>query len=163
MQSDQESIQSIRAALDRQPRNRHDAAALGYELLSYLRQHCADDRMKDELRRAFQQYIQRHSFDDLLAQHVEYARRIALSAGDLLYEEMLKLFYLCDEIKALSSLGFVIDATEEKALADALRERFAREPRKSQTVAEQNVELWKSDWWWYECNLKGKGNAGLTR
>ena len=149
----EESLRSIRSTLNTPPKNRHDAANLGYELYSYLSQHCSDERVEDELRSAYQCYIERHSFEDLLTQHIEYAKRIARSESDLLYEEMLKLFYLCDEIMSLSSLCFEIEIIEEGALKEALRERFAREPRNSQIVAKQNVEPWKSKWWWYDCNL----------
>jgi hypothetical protein len=158
MKASEEALRFIRSELNTQPKSPNDAAALGYELLAYLRQNCPGDQLESKLRRDFRQYIERNSFDSLFIQHVEYAKRLALSEGDLLYEEMLKLFYLCDEIEALSALGFEMTASEREALSDAVRGRFSREPRKSQMAAKQNVEAWKSDWWWYESGLSSSGS-----
>ncbi len=92
--------------------------------------------------------------EDVLANQVEYARRLASAPGELLYEEMHKLFSLCDDVRALRELGLTIGAKELEEMEAALRARFSAEPRHARQVAEDAVEDWNRDWWWYADNLK---------
>lgn len=92
---------------------------------------------------------------DLLAVQTNYARNLAASPRALEYEEMHKLFSLCDEIFALRELGLTAAADTIEELDSALHARFAAEPRKSRLVAEDRAENWNRDLWWYGENLRG--------
>ena len=90
---------------------------------------------------------------DLISTQAAYAKRLASSPGPLLYEEMHKLFSLCDEIRALRYLGLTLTISECEDLEAAIRERFSIERGKAKLVAEDRVERWNREWWWYAENL----------
>ena len=91
---------------------------------------------------------------DLLAHQMSYAQRLADSEGPLLYEEMHKLFSLRDEIHAMRVLGLPADDGALAAVDAALRRRFAAESNKARLVAEDMVERWNRELWWYARNLQ---------
>lgn len=91
--------------------------------------------------------------DGLLNEQVEYAIRIADSEGELEYEEMHKLFSLCEEIHALEYLGLEFGNKLKAQYQQSVRQRFEREKRKAKLVAEDKAEKWKEEFWCYKINL----------
>jgi hypothetical protein len=98
----------------------------------------------------FLELLENRGFGNLLERHIKYAIKLASSEEELLYEEMHKLFSLCDEIEALRFLGLKVSPALEKELVKALRLRFKREKRKAHLVAEDRFERWKTGWWYTE-------------
>lgn len=87
---------------------------------------------------------------DLVEHQIKYASRLAEYEGDLLYEEMHKLFSICDEIHALVSLGFGSEEEQMEQLAKSLRSRFNRQPGIASLVADDRREDWNRGLWWYQ-------------
>lgn len=102
----------------------------------------------------FMQLIEKCDLHILLERQMEYALKLAKAGRELIYEEMFKLFCLCDEIVGLKGIGFEVDGSLNNELKEALRERFKREPKKAKHVAEDLNENWKKDYWWYSENFK---------
>ena len=91
--------------------------------------------------------------ENILDIQINYALRLAESSGKLEYEEMHKLFSLCDEIHALEFVGLNVDDEKKMAFLSSLRDRFKLEDRKAKLVCEDKVEDWKKNLWWYKENL----------
>jgi len=87
--------------------------------------------------------------EDLPATQLLYAMRLADSSGPLLYEELHKLFSLCDETHALRTLGFQADPTLHERFELAVRSRFHRQSAEARLVAEDKAAAWNADLWWY--------------
>ena len=132
----------------------HQASTIAYDLfiLLYKLEQPANFRDQD-LVSVFRNKLTSCGLDDLLVRQVMYAIRIADSGGELLYEEMHKLFSLCDEIQALDYLGFELDGSLRIQYEKSIRLRFEREKTKAKMVAEDTVEKWKEEFWWYKNNL----------
>ncbi|WP_339683443.1 hypothetical protein [Gimesia maris] len=118
--------------------------------MQYLYDYGDNEETAQELRNGFLNYIEVHNFQDVLQRRIEYAIKLASAERDLLYEEMLKLFYLCDEIESLITLGLEVTQSEKNSLDQALKERFVKERRCARIIANQNCEPWNSQWWWYK-------------
>jgi hypothetical protein len=90
---------------------------------------------------------------DLATTQMNYAINLATAKGDLLYEEMHKLFSLRNEIFALEEMGFSCNESLKKDVDNALMYRFKKEPQKAKMVAEDKLKDWNCDLWWYKNNL----------
>jgi hypothetical protein len=145
----------IRRRLSRTARLPHEAAALGYELFRAMSNDHLVAEEKQELLKEYVKFLERSGMQDLLREQILYAERLALYDGPLEYEEMHKLYSLCDEIKALSQLGLSVSTEMWKRFEDAVAHRLRRESRKARLVAEDKVEPQKKDWWWYKSALEG--------
>jgi hypothetical protein len=77
-----------------------------------------------------------------------------------MYEEMHKLFGLCDEIHALRSLGFSAETALLEKFERDVRARFIAEPKTARLAASYNVEPWNRDLWWYADNLREREDPG---
>lgn len=91
---------------------------------------------------------------NVAARQAEYALKPAESKSDLEYEEMHKLFSLCDEIYALDFLGLPLDVSLRRRFEQGVMRRFERERQKARNVAADKYEWWKEGIWWYDENLK---------
>jgi len=105
------------------------------------------------LHEKFMANLNRWDPEGLLRGQVDYATKLANWPGELLYEEMHKLFSLCDTIQALEGLGVEPRPELAESYAAAVRNRFTREPHKARLVAEDKLETWKAGFWWYAENL----------
>jgi hypothetical protein len=105
-----ELLEELQHKLQVPPRLPGSAAELGYEvfLLSKELQSC-NDPDGARLTRTYHEYVTNHKCFGMVQNQIEYAIRLASDQGDLLYEEMSKLFSLRDEIEALKTLGYVGD------------------------------------------------------
>lgn len=93
------------------------------------------------------------NLENILETQINYAIRLADFSGKLEYEEMHKLFSLCDEIYALEFIGLTVDDKKKMTFLNSLRNRFKLENKKAKLVCEDKVEDWKKDLWWYKENL----------
>lgn len=161
MESPDELRESIEAQLSRPLGRPHFAAALAYDIVELLAR-CGNGAEPDgaQYRSRFLDSLQREGITDLVGEQVAYALRLASYDGDLGYEEMHKLFSLCDEIEALRALGLMFSDGDRRALMSALEQRFGREPRKARLVAEDRWEEWKREWWWYAVNVSARKRSG---
>jgi len=139
----------------------HQAAALAYDicLLRALDKDICEVEF-DRYREAYRSVLATVELTDALTNQVNYAIRIASHSGELEYEEMFKLFTLCDSINAMQILGLKIDEQSKSEFEAALKERFRRDKKKARMVAEDLVEDWKKDWWWYVKNLATDSEPG---
>jgi hypothetical protein len=156
MDTADELVEQTRKALAQPMRLPHQASAIAFNLFLLLHVHRtgADPRVA-RLDQQFRKALADAGFEDLIGNQVDYAITLATSRGELLYEEMHKLFSLLGEIHALRTLGFVIDAARVQRLDDAVRARFAAEPEKARFVAKDKVDPWSRSLWWYRENLGG--------
>ncbi|MCG3192159.1 MAG: hypothetical protein DIJKHBIC_01395 [Thermoanaerobaculia bacterium] len=86
---------------------------------------------------------------NLASRQVAYAARLARYPGELLYEEMHKLFSLSDEVESMLELDMSLTLDEKQDWLSAIRERLEREPEKARLVAEDTAKGWNADWWWH--------------
>ncbi len=152
MTTNEELRTEIKRSLARGFRNRHDAAALSYDICKFALE--TGKELAAELSEEFRARVSQLSSEDILEQHIEYVVALATTERYLLYEELHKVFSLCDEIEALRFVGYSIDVQRLEQLNAALRDLFGREADRSRMVAEDKCEPWKSDWWWYRSNLE---------
>ena len=138
----------------RLPYQASSIALLLHELSSVYR--LADDERVVALRRRFHAALEQAALPDILANQLEYASRLASAPGPLIYEEMHKLFGLCDEIHALQSQGFHADGKRVRQFEDDVRRRFAAQPNEARLAAQYNVKDWNRSLWWYAENLDTK-------
>jgi len=150
-----EVLNSVREKLKRQYLRPAQVAALGNSIfrLKNVYKKLSDEEYHDFINE-FVKLIEKLNLHDLPDGQIKYAIKLAETERELLYEEMFKLFCLCDEIVGLKGIGFEIEETLDNELKDALRYRFKREPKKARLVAEDLYEDWKKDFWWYSENLK---------
>jgi hypothetical protein len=139
----------VREQLERPPHNRGQAAVLVRTLVEWLDAQSMSIAGCKEIVDAVRQYCATYGFDDLLANQMAYAVRLASAPRDLEYEEIHKLFSLCDEIEALRLFGFDVSEPQDSELFQAITGRFQRQPTKAKQVAK---EIWKNrvpNRWWY--------------
>lgn len=104
----------------------------------------------DQLQSKFLEKINLHNMSDLMQNQMNYAIKIAESSGELLYEEMHKLFSLCDTIYALENLGLKSDDNLKEAHHKVIKNRLQSEKGKAKMVAEDKQGNRKIDLWWYK-------------
>ena len=90
----------------------HLASAVAYEFFLLLFVFNKKSATVENMLSAFKKRLFDWELEDLLHRQVEYANTLANSKGNLEYEEMHKLFSLCDEIHGLEKLGFLIELLE---------------------------------------------------
>lgn len=132
----------------------HQASSIGYDLflLSYVFD-LKDDPQVSSLVTEFIDSLSKWNLADLIERQVAYAIKIADSEGKLEYEEIHKLLSLCDEIYALNFIGLDINEDLKPKYDTSLRKRFAKESKKSKMAAEDRLEVWNKEFWWYKENV----------
>jgi hypothetical protein len=99
----------------------------------------------------FVKALAEHGLHDLLVENqAKYAIRLSEARGELTYEEMHKLFSICDEVWALTKLGLTCEEDLLERFSDSVRDRLKQEPTKARLVAEDRQEPWSRRLWWYE-------------
>jgi hypothetical protein len=147
-------IRQAEEALARPLRLPYQASAIATRLykLSNVHQLADDDRVV-ALQQRFHDVLEQAELPNILGNQLEYASRLASAPGPLIYEEMHKLFALCDEIHALRSQGFRADDALVRQFEDDVRRRFAAQPKEAMLAAQYNVKKWNRTLWWYAENL----------
>ena len=154
METTDDLMRATEAAL-RQPAlppYRLSSIALRLYLLTAVH-HLADVARVARMRQQFHDALARAEAPDVLTHQIRYALRLANAPGPLIYEEMHKLFSLCDEIHALRSLGLPADDALLRQFDRDVRRRFAAQPNEARLAAEYNVADWSRPLWWYAENL----------
>ncbi len=132
----------------------HQASAIAMNLFLLSQVHgLAEDPRLTALREAFEHALQHADMTDLLARQIEYASQLATAGRSLLYEEMHKLLSLCDEIHALRALGFDVDQELLRRYEADVRSRFDGQRKQARMAAQDKVEPWNRNLWWYADNL----------
>lgn len=132
----------------------HQASTIAYDLFLLKSKFGQTTYFQDhDLVSTFIEKLNIWELEDLMMIQVNYAMRIANSDGNLEYEEINKLFSLCDEIHALHYLGLDIDCNLKVKYEESIQYRFDKENIKAKMVAKKRVEHWKQDFWWYKTNL----------
>jgi hypothetical protein len=90
---------------------------------------------------------------EMLPSRIRYASRLASPPGELIYEEMHKLFSLLDDVYALRATGYSADQAALQQMDADVRARFAAQPEMARLVAEDRVKGWNRSCWWYADNL----------
>lgn len=148
-------IQEADEELARPLRLPYQASAIAMVLFELSNVHeLADDDRVVALRQRFHDAVEQAELPDVLANQLEYASRLASAPGPLIYEEMHKLFALCDEIHALRSQGFRADDALVRQFEDDVRRRFAAQPQQAKLAAQHNLRDWNRSLWWYAENLE---------
>lgn len=129
----------------------HQAAAIGMEVFALTEELAHSDAAS--LISDFKAALQRWELQEVLANQVNYAVRLALDPHDLLYEEMHKLFSLLDEIHALGQIGLTVAPEMTEELNSAVRRRFEMQASVAALVADDRTEDWCQGLWWYADNL----------
>ena len=154
MNDKSELINSIEDRLNANVRLPHQACSIAYDINVLIRKHgLSNNNHIQELATKFVSLLPEWELEDLIVRQVQYAQRIADYDGTLEYEEMHKLFSLCDEIQSLEDLGLDFNENLKKEFEESIRSRFVREKRKAKLVAEDKNEKWKNGFWWYRENL----------
>ena len=147
-------VDSIEERLNTEIRLPHQACSIAYDIFMLMHKHeLVDDRHVQELASKFVSLLPEWELEDLIMRQAQYAQRIADHDGILEYEEMHKLFSLCDEIYSLEYLGLNFNEKLKQEFEESIRSRFDWEKRKTKLVAEDKFENWKQDFWWYKDNL----------
>ncbi len=147
---EKELLEDLKKDLARQNLSIGSIAGLS-DTLFYLKNICKaiNNEEYNILLNKYMKLIETLNFQNVLENQIKYAIRLAEFDGAFIYEDMFKLFCLCDEILSLRSVGFKVEEPLNKHLIDALKYRFKKEPKLAKIVAEDLYEDWKSDYWWY--------------
>ena len=127
----------------------HEAAALGAEIFRLV----AKTPDQGDILLTFFEALDRWGLPHLVQHQADYAIRLAHDQNDLIYEEMHKLFSLLDEIHSLQQIGLAISKHKEDELKLAVRSRFKLQSSMAKLVAQDRLEDWCSDLWWFRENL----------
>lgn len=122
-------------------------------LLSHVYGLADDPRVRPMILRFFE-LLTEAGFPDLPEHQIRYAMRIAdPSHAPILFDEMFKIFSLCDEIHALQMLDLQVGEELYAEYKETLRARFSLQKRDASHAAQKLVERWSKELWWYAENL----------
>jgi len=143
------AVARVMTAIRRPMNSHHQISSIGLDVYRLAAFH---PKVEAEVSQAVLQF--RKICDDfdpeLVAHQMRYAVRIADAEGPLLYEELHKLFSLCDEIHAMIALGLNANAELAATFEDAVRRRLLKiQRREARMVAQDKSAPWKASWWWY--------------
>lgn len=147
-------VESIKPRLEGVDTERREALEIADDLFDLQFKHglSNDDRVR-ELVSVFKKNLKDWDLEDLLEREVNYAIRLGDAPGELIYEEMHKLFCLCDDIFALEYLGLLMGKQKKQEYEEAVKGRFRRERKRAKLVAEDKADEWSKEFWWYKQNL----------
>jgi hypothetical protein len=129
-------------------------SAIAYEVFSKLVISNISEIDKARLRRNFIDAVEASGNDSMLNDTIGYAIHLSEYPGDLLYEEMHKLFSLSDEIESMILLGLKISTDLRDKLMAAVRSRIKSDSKKARLVAEDRFEKWKAEWYHYVISME---------
>lgn len=142
---------SIEKRLNESTLSKHQALDVADGLFLLMQ---TDDELEKKqlnvLQSKFLDILNRSGILDLVQSQMNYAIKIADAPGELLYEEMHKLFSLCDTIYALENLGSNSDNHLKESYEKSIKKRFMTEKKKAKMVAEDKFEDRKINFWWYK-------------
>ncbi len=145
-------IESIEKEINASVALPHQAATIGFELFLLIIDERKHNAQLDLLLKLYLEKLPIWGFDNLHVILANYAILISSFNGELEYEEMHKLFSLCDEIYALDYLGLNLNEEKKNELNKSLRLRFSIQRKIAKIAAIRNVESWSKELWWYKEN-----------
>lgn len=145
-------IDQARLALSRRSRRAADASAAAKALFLLEVYDRGEDPRVIDLRERFHETFGGME-GEMLPSRIRYASRLAMPPGELIYEEMHKLFSLLDEVYALRAMGYSADEATLQQMDADVRARFAAQPKMARFVAEDKAKEWNRSCWWYADNL----------
>jgi hypothetical protein len=101
-----------------------------------------------ELRRRIEAAVAAASLETLVASKIEYAMRLSDDASDLMFEELGKLYSLCEDVHALLWLGQAAPEALVEAYKASVRGRLTRQWGLARQTAEQVAAAWSRSMWW---------------
>jgi hypothetical protein len=134
----------------RPPTNREEAAERAVRLFVLRSAEPPDSGEWAALVQRLRQSIERSDYQDLLRDRVDYALRLTEPVGELVYEEVHKLFSLREQIEALGALfPEGVDRSDVARLDDRIRSALAHNAKAARLVAEdRDDEFWRGFWWY---------------
>ena len=124
--------------------------AASIALILYLELH--DGLEKEEFERLKGKFLRAVASsqvgEDLLPSRVRYARRLATDENELIYEELHKLFSLCENIFVLTWLGFEIEDDVYAGYVADVKQRLMDQKRSAKLVAEDKSTIRDEKYWW---------------
>jgi len=154
VETKESAIAAIETLIEGEVHSPHDAAEIASNIFALLSRFGAEDPEVRQLASKFVARLSEWGLEDLLEQRVEYAMRLADSAGDLEFEEMHKLLSLCDDVFELESIGLRLTPALRRAYENAVRDRFRRQPNVAHFSAQHRTHG-HTDQWWYTEALHG--------
>ena len=129
----------------------HQAVEIAFEVfyLSSISKELSNDQSRKLIGMLCNSLV-RWEKEDILTNQIEYAIRLARSDGDLIYEEMHKLYSLCDEVHALQKLGLFSQTEDISEFDEAIRNRLRNQKKLGQMVVDDKAEEWNRHLWWYQ-------------
>lgn len=132
----------------------YQASWIGYDLYLAL----VNENFSPELnlvKEAYKTQLSVWALDDILDRQLKYAIRIAETEEQAMeYEEMHKLFSLCDEIYALECLGLKFNPDLKKVYEQNIKDAINKNKKIASVAAKQNAEQWNIEFWWFKEALK---------
>ncbi len=145
-------ITSIKADLNRASFSPNRGASIGLDLFLARAVDELPEAQTAGLLSTLSQRLAECETENLLVNRLEYALRMA-APGQLEYEEVSKLFSVCNEIHALTELGFEAPKRLSEEFEAAVRGKLASIRRISSMVAHSTVADWNRDLWWYKVSM----------
>ena len=115
-----------------------------------------------ELRRRIEAAVAAASLDTLVLSKIEYAMRLSDDAGDLMFEELGKLYSLCEDVHALLWFGQAAPEPLMEAYKASVRGRLIRQRGLARETAEQVGAAWSCSLWWYKHFTERSGTRGWS-
>lgn len=140
-------INEIRRTLEKTEVLPHEASTLGYEM--FFLKYVTKDENSDALIERFKKAIQRWDLTRLITIQEEYICRI-INAEHIEYEEIHKVFSLCEEIYALEKVGLNIEENERRKFKEQFELFLRTERKRTAMVAQERKRDWSKDLWFYQ-------------
>jgi len=98
-------------------------------------------------------FLEENGWTEVVDRRADYGIRLATDPDGLLYEEMVQLFAVCDQIAALQLMGATMAPEKETAFTEAISTRLQQDAKSAAAVAMGFVEDWKRNWLCYSLVL----------
>ena len=128
-------LKSVREMLKRPHLNPPQVAGLGEEIFILKKIFNIDGKQYRDFFNEYMKIVSKLNLHDLLERQIRYAVRLAGNSEELIYEDMFKLFCLCDEIVGLKGLGFEVEESLNIELKKALKNRFKKRSKESKACS----------------------------
>jgi hypothetical protein len=143
--SDLEEFQDIEQRIRHSPNPYAGVAELAVAICRLI----AEGRNKIEYQNYFNQIVDEYALEGAVSRHSRYAIRL-MSSGVDMFEEIVKVFSLLEEVEALGRLGLNIDAVTAGKLQSTFQlwyEDHKLSIRKS--MRGRRVDTWCRDCWFW--------------
>lgn len=129
----------------------NQAVEIAYEI--FLLSHKTNKHHDNEVKELISEYLEKlrqWDLSDILDNQIHYAIRLAETDSELLGEEMLKLFSLCEDIDILEYLGLNSKESLKMRLKKVVSYRIESEKEKARLAVLSAANDNNKDKWWYK-------------